>query len=184
MIRKIKKTNRRKIIIILILVLILGVGAFYFTVVRNSESDKKNTDHQNNINYSPPTKEELEAVKEAKDKIIKEDENQESSTWNDQSQKRTLNPVISGAEVFNNKLEITSYVQNTIDEGQCTATISKGNIIIERKTSSTRENSTSYCHLVSIDSSEIPEKGTWSVVVKYSSSTSEGISAPKTFEIR
>lgn len=185
--KKIKKLKSKLLLVAVIVLVIAGsAGAFYYNKKDDSKKTTETSGQQETINYDPPTEEEKSASNAEKDRIIKENEERaaQTQTQTNSNGKRPLKPVITGAGQYDNQVEVTSYVQNAVEAGQCTVTLTSGTQKITKTGTATKENSTAYCPLVAVNVAEFPQKGTWSAVVSYSSASSEGSSDAKTFEVK
>ncbi|HSW77787.1 MAG TPA: hypothetical protein VLG36_03245 [Candidatus Chromulinivoraceae bacterium] len=120
-------------------------------------------------------------------------DNPQAKTQNDQtdvptppsatsSGKQSVNVLLTNASVTNNTVKASGLVTNLVQEGgSCTYTFTNGSTVIT-KTSNTLTNPTSTtCESVSFSADELTAGGAWKVVLKYASSSAEGVSNTKEF---
>ena len=173
--------------IAVLLILVVAYGAYAkastkwpFTPPESSES--ANDEATNAVNYDPPTQEDVNSGQDAKRKIIDDSNNttdQGSSNTPAQSPTDTK-PVsvgVSFADVIDQKVEIRAFTPSVIEgNGKCTATLTKGSRSVSAASTSFIDSSSSQCRPIYIPVTKFPEKGTWNLIVTYTSPTSKGSS--------
>lgn len=122
----------------------------------------------NDVNYSPPTKEEEEASQDGKKETTQEDNSIGGS-------KTHVNIGVTFSAIFNGKMEVRAFTPSIIEgNGTCTATFTKGSSKVTASSSAFIDSSTTQCNPIYIDPSQFTEKGTWDLVVSFSSSDASG----------
>lgn len=164
---------------LLIMILVIGVisGGLFFAKTRSTENQNttnKPARDSAGTNLAPPTEEE-----KAETEAYKKELGQSAQPTNtSENGKKQVTPFITGAD----KQEISAYVSGIIEEGgTCTATLTKDGKTLT-KTSKGFGN-VSYTSCEPIDVSGSLENGNWSVVVSYSSGTTDGKSEAKVFTV-
>lgn len=170
MYKKNKNRSKKYIIFALVLLLILAlvIGYFVFNDTENNVGSEQETSKVNQVDYSPPTDDEKNAVEDQKDSIIENQQTQPSST----SEARI---VIVDASQYNQDIEVRAFVENIIKDGTCEIKFTSGNNSIIKTVPAYGDASTTPCITLTLPRSEFPNSGNWSVKVTYNSN-SGGIS--------
>lgn len=172
---KIPKQNKKAFTITLITVLalvLIGGGVAAYVVSQNQ--DKADSQETNSVNYDPPTDQEIEEGQDAKKDAYENSKNEaddDKSTTN----KRSVSVGVSFADIYNSNLEVRAFTNGIVEAGTCTITVTKGSETITKTSGAFIDASSTQCEPVFIPKSEL-ETGAWSVTVKYSSASAEGIS--------
>lgn len=169
-------------------ILVLGIGAYFavayttkamWPFIEHSASSSEDTP----INTSPPTNDEIDANQDAK-KNNDERSTQQEQDANQPGAKRTVEVGIAYADVYDNIIEIRAFTPSVIESnGTCTATLTQGSTQIVRTSKAFIDSSSSQCEPINIPASELPARGSWSLVVSYSSPASSGTSAPREIKL-
>ncbi len=183
-----KQKSPTKIILVSAAVLLLaGLGVYAFYAKQTDSwpftqaSDK--TRDTGEVNYGPPTEQEIEDSQDAKQRGDTEETTEENSN-NNQSAQSTIPVAISSASVIDNNLEIRAFTPGIIEgTGECTATVSNGNKKVTAKSTAFIDTSSSICQPILIEKSQLGT-GTWQVVVTYSSPDAKGTSQTVTVTIQ
>ena len=176
-------TNKKTIVIIAILLLLLVLATIGYLLFKNSNfgnifksgnapiSQSKESDRPvNDVDYSGPSETDIEESQNGKKNIEEND-----STTNSSS----VPVAVSFADVVDNNVEIRAFIPGVIEgTGKCTATLNQGAQTIQRSSDAFIDASSSQCDPIYIPVSELPSKGTWSLVVVYTSSLHTGKSDP------
>jgi hypothetical protein len=182
----IKKNNRRTvtrpILISLIVLLAIGCGLTFWLTSRNK--NKPNlpaaNGNVNSIDLSPATEQEQQESNQRKEESAKQEEIPSSPS----GPKKTVTPVIVDANQYDQKIEVRAYIPGIFEDGgTCTSTFTKGATIVKKSVSATKDATTSRCDNLTFDKSELAP-GVWTVVVGYSSLTSEGDSRVSSLEVK
>lgn len=177
------KYTSKKVLVLVILALVVGLGAFMWVKSNNKNSSSTNPS-DNNVNYSPPTEEEKQDANNNKQRIVEEDEKLNNGTGTPADTKKSVKPVITSAEQYQNNVEVSVLVSSIFEDGgTCTASFSKGSSQFSNQVAATKEGRSVYCSLISVPANQFPEKGEWSVSVTYNSASSYGVSDAKKFEV-
>ncbi len=173
-----KNKNRKKLLLIIILIagLIAGLAAWWFLVYNN---DERGTD---DINYDPPTKQEVQETEQNKEEVIKqtEAENQSNQTDNKPPDtKKTVTPVLTywGQESPGSDFEANGRVPGVIEsDGTCTLTLIKDGKSVSTKRTALANAQDTTCGLMTLKFSSLTA-GDWKAILSYSSSKSQGSSS-------
>lgn len=177
--------NKRILIPIILAVLVLGFGLIYFVTDGFSGSEasqETGSGQQGDINYNPPTEEELQDVERRKDEIVSENTGNDTTTDSSSGSKRSVSPFISVAQQFNdsqygNRVEVRAYITGIIESGgKCNVEFTKGSQKVTWKVDATPDANSTNCDVIMVPRSEFPSAGTWNTVVKYNSSKAAGTS--------
>lgn len=124
------------------------------------------------INLGPPTEEQKNPARD--------NPNPPPSQTNPSSGKKTVTPVITSAD----KSEVRAYVPGIVEDGgTCTATFTHGQDTVNASSKAFSNVSYTSCKPITLNG-PLNISGKWTVVVSYSSVTSEGKSEPFTFEVQ
>lgn len=188
--KKPKAKRSKKMLVILTVIVLFGVGGYfgYKHFFANKSQTKSKAD---DINYNPPTEQEQQAGDNQKQKIterqdrFKEQEgehSQQNSTSNQPNAQATV--VITDASQYDDVIEVRAFVSDHYQDGECTTTLTKGNLTVKKTTAAFRDVSTTICTNPLIKRSEFAEAGDWQVIVKYTSSDKNGVSKAQTVTIK
>lgn len=123
------------------------------------------------VNLNPPT--------EAQKNPARDNPTTQSSTT-PAGTKKKVSPIITSAD----KQSVYAYVPGIVEDGgTCTATYSHGQDKVTASSQAFSNVSYTSCKRIALDG-PLNISGTWSVVVSYSSSTSEGNSQGQTVEVK
>lgn len=171
--------RHKKIIIpsLIFVALIVGFISFKFLNTKkqtNLAAENTNTETDNNIDYSPPTKEDKSNNDAFKEKL---GDNKPSAPQSNGEKKKVI-PVISfwGQNQGNNSVEVGSFISEVVESGgTCTLTMSKGAQQETTKTDAIKDATTTTCGTMTIARASL-NPGKWTAKVTYLSATSEGVS--------
>lgn len=175
-----KNKSPKKIIIIVLctmMVLILaGLAAYWFM---RDETPSITTSDGDTVVLTPATDQEKKQADDNKQNIISQNEKIESSTPA-AGAKRQVTPTITSAGSGG----VNGYINGVFEEGgTCTAQFTKGSASFSRSSSGFQNASYTQCAPIAVSPSDFSSGGTWNVVLSYSSTSSNGSSAPQTFEV-
>jgi len=162
------KTRVRPLITLTLLVLITAGAVFGLALLLNQSSESSDSIDPN-INYGPPTDEEIAAGQNIKDT------NEEK---NGQATIADYSVFITDASQYGQNIEVRSYVEGIVkDGGTCTFAFTKNATTITKTSEGLSNVSRTSCALLNTSVSEFPTSGTWSLSVSY---TFENITASST----
>lgn len=181
--RKKTKTSYKKWTVICLVLVAAVVAGF---VIYNSRHNKPVADTPNGVNLSPATPEE-----KAESNQLKEESNQPSPSetptnpdTNTSNDKRSVKPVITGANQYDGAMHIGAFIPSLYESGgMCAFTLTQGDTTITKQTDGVQDATTTRCTNLVIPRSEFPTPGDWSVVVTYTSSTATGVSTAMTAKV-
>jgi len=172
------KPSRSKTLIIvgILVVAIASAGALWIK-------------HSHNTPPAPPgvklasaTKQEKQEANDNKDRILAQEKN--GQTQNSQSSqasaaspaaKKQVSVIVTSADAS----IVTAYASGVFEDGgTCTATFTQGGTVVTRNSAGFKNVSYSQCTPITPN---LPNAGSWSVVVSYSSATAEGKSQAQSF---
>lgn len=174
-----KKSKHHKFISIkamlvaLLVLSIVAIGAIMFkkSTTTQQQSGGNTTNGQSNslqddtINFGPPTKQEQEETQNHKEKIAN------NPTSENIDGKKQVTPMIAYIDTES----IGAYVPGIFEDGGvCTATLSKGASTISRSSAGFANASYTQCEPINITGIHIDNS--WSVVVRYESTSAQGAS--------
>jgi hypothetical protein len=174
-IMKIKKTNRRKLWILIAIILLLAAGVIGIIVWKPFATEPSGTvytDDSSQINYDPPTEDEIRESQDGK---------KNGGATNDSvvldSKKGEVQVGISYADINEDgDLEIRAFTNGAIEgDGTCVATMVSGTQKVTGKSKAFIDATSTICQPIYVPRSQLAS-GTWSVTVKFSSKTHTGTS--------
>lgn len=138
---KIKKKQKRTIRYVIAVLLLLGfVGGSYYWYLNQTNSDDIGLDldsDSQNINYNPPSQEEIDAGNRAKLRSVqndqKSDKHGEDNKDTSSSDKYKVGVSVTASLVNNGKeLHVGTIINGLYSNGTCKLTLSKGDEIVTR----------------------------------------------------
>lgn len=172
---KIKHTlNNTKVIIIAAVLLAIAAGGVtayaYMQSVNNTDdsSTKKEEDERrvNDIDYNPPTSEQIEAGNDKKTETI------ENETTSPQPVS-TLTVSLTASQQNGSVVQIRTLLDSVVSGGTCQLELTKGSTTIKRTASIQALSSSSTCQGFDIPTSEL-SAGTWNITVSAISGSATG----------
>lgn len=163
------KKGSKKIVIAVLVVLLFVLAA---VITANSLLTHK--PDSSPINYSPPTKEELEAGDRKKEQITNPTTKDQDQEKTGQQQEATV--VITDAGQYGDIIEVRSFIPDHYEDGTCLIEFSQNDEVLKEETTAYRDASTTICTNPQINKSEFPKTGEWNVTVTYESTGAYGIS--------
>ncbi|MGI9027262.1 MAG: hypothetical protein ACR2FM_00225 [Candidatus Saccharimonadales bacterium] len=181
------KKTKKVIILVAVVALILVLGAYYFLSNQNNSEktaeDSDQSQQQPDINFDPPTPEDVQRTEANKEKIIQDKQNSTGGQA-PPSGKKSVKPTITYAGQYGDKVEAGAYVSGVFEEfGVCKAIFQKGSEIMNVQVEAVRGANSMDCPVMSVPVNELRQKGSWSVTVSYSSSTADGVSDSRQIEV-
>ena len=178
------KKSRKKPIILLAIIGVLLVGA----VVAVWMATTQNKGDGSGINYNPPTQEQKDAGQQTKEDNNKPqvgtDGGSSPATPTGSDGKKAVTPTIVDAGSYDQNVEVRALVPGiTESDGTCTAELTQGSLRVSKSSAATPSASSTQCAMITFSQAEFSSKGTWSLVVTYSSKESSGRSTPRDVSI-
>ena len=167
----------RNRVLVLIAVLLLLAGGVWAIRAHNqpAKSGDKTPEGGTSVNLNPPTEEEKQQTEAHKGQISQPSQPAAASN----SGKKQVTPIITNAS----QEQINAYVPGVFEEGgSCAATLTKGNKTVTKTSTGFQNVSYTSCAPINI-SGQLTERGTWSLVLSYNSTTAEGKSATTSLEV-
>lgn len=129
---------------------------------------------QTEINYSPPTDEEIEHSQDGK----KNSTNNEPQDDKSPAEQRDLSVEISFAGKINeSQIDIRAFTPDVIEgTGTCTATLTKGGYTVTGTSVGFIDASSTICEPMVLDTNKFSSAGVWTLTVSYKSPTGSGTS--------
>lgn len=176
------KNIKKSILVALIALLVVLVGSYAYVAAKNSywpfpakssesqktestSGDKTPTNDTSDSNTTDPTS---NSDKKPQPETPTEDPANESA-------KNSVGVGIASAGLVDTKVEVRSFITGVVEgTGTCTATFTKGSLVVTASSQAFIDVSTSQCGPIDIEHSKFSEQGTWSVIVSYESPTSIG----------
>jgi hypothetical protein len=163
--------NKGKLVVGLVLLVVLGCGIYLIKSQFSKPTVAPVTPQGGNL--AAATQEEKQQAADNKDRIVEEQNNQSQPTQS------TSTPTPAKKQVT---VTITNTKGNTVnayvsgvfeDGGTCTATFTQGSTVETGTSTGFKNVSYTQCAPITYN---LPNDGTWSVVVSYSSAAAEGTS--------
>jgi len=165
--------GKRKLLAAAVVLFVVLIGGTYLVRYYNKPRAIPTTPTGGNL--TPATAQEKQESEQNKDRIVKEQSNNQQTTQDQTNKKKQVNVVITNA----NASAVNSYVSGVFEEGgTCTATFTQGNMSVTRTSAGFGNVSYTQCTPITPN---LPNGGTWTVSVSYSSATAEGTSQTQTF---
>jgi hypothetical protein len=180
------KTKKSKIITSVVIALLLVGGTVLYIMNDRYPTQTPASDQlKQDINYDPPTEEEKKQAEDNKARLTEEDEKRKNQSQPSISNKASVTPEITIAEVSGNFVELGSFVPGIFENnGNCIAKFTRNAHTVTRQVQSVAEGRATYCPLIKIPLNEFPEKGTWQVKVSYESAAYSGSSSERNIEVK
>lgn len=181
----VKKIKNKKIIILvpLISLLLVAATALVFKNINSSSSPKPPKDIAPQMNLNAATEEEKDQADQNKQRILERDESIENKPQNNSV--KSVSPIITYAGQFGQAIEVGGYVPGIFEEGGvCKATFTLNTSTFTKSVGAVRNASSVDCPTISVGTSEFSQKGSWSVILAYSSNSASGSSALATVEVK
>lgn len=181
------KKSQRKIVTTKTIVIVsfvfaaVALGLLYWMHDRkdatvNETTNRDSSSPSSQINYDPPTQQEIDETERYKQDIPDVDTKPRDDTGNQSA----VTPIIT----FADSSEINAIVPGTAEDGgDCSATLTHAGSSFTRTSKAFRNVNTTNCEPISLTLSDFSESGTWTAVLNYSSQSSKGASEPVTFEV-
>lgn len=141
------------------------------TEIINMDRTKTEEDATKNLQENPDDKLKNEQVDQPSHPDI-----------NTSTGKQSVNVLITNAGVLNGQVSASGFVTNIAEnDGSCEYIFEKGSTRVTMKTTTLVNATSTTCKTTTFSASELGERGEWTVILKYTSSTSEGTSKAKDF---
>ena len=140
---------------------------------------EKLNNNSGEINLNPPTKEDKARVDANKQRIVAEEQN------NSQQSKKVAKPTITYIDDRNGNYGVAGYVSGVFEDGGiCSYVFTNGSSTKSKESTAISNVSYTTCPPISIEKNELSPKGTWRIVLKYTSVSSSGDSEAKVIEVQ
>lgn len=162
-VQKIKKGKKNILIVVGTIILILVCAAvlyLWYSNVQSPPQEDKDDSPTQSIDYNTPTDEQIEDGQNTKDRVIEEDKNQGL----EESLKVSIHATQNDSQVI-----IDTLVQDVLDSGTCTLTVTSGSQQVTKTADIFANPSSSSCQGFSLKKSELPA-GSWSLKLAVSAS--------------
>lgn len=175
------RATPKKWVLVAVTVVITAILIFV-ALVANGVIDipflKKDQSPTTNINYGPPTPEELKETNSFKDEQAKdtEDDTVNSST---SPQPTTVTPIMTswGQNKQTKAVEVAGFISGVYESGgTCTLKLVLGETVLTESRTAIQDAQTTNCGLISITRDRL-QPGTWKVTLTYDSPTAQGVSS-------
>lgn len=153
-----------------------SAGIYVYLNRSNKTASDVSTDTEQNVNYNPPTKEEINETE-----INKEDIANTPPPPSSSENKIKISPIITSSS----QDEVLAFIPNVIEDGgDCIGTFTKDTVSFYKQSKGFKNASVTNCEPINLVRSDFASAGTWSVTLRYSSSKTEGESKISTFEVK
>lgn len=183
-----KRSSKKRRVALVVALVLLALLLSYTVYAKQTDSwpfqaqqteqastDDAVTDGEDSINYDPPTDEDTEASQDGKKDIT--DENTPDTDGTAPDAKKSVAIGVSFADVYEGNVEIRAFVPSVIEgNGTCKATLTNGSQTAIASSPGFIDSRSTQCEPIYIPLSKFPVKGTWKLVVTYTSPTSAGLS--------
>lgn len=178
--------NRKALIVgVLMVILIVGVLQLSGTVkFFGNDSTIKDRPGVGEINYDPPTDQEIEETQENKQNVIdrvEQEKNPPSSPSN-----KSVTPVLSfwGQDPDTKNVEASGFISEIYEDGGiCTLTLKMSGGAVTKSGSAIKDVNRTSCTPISIARTEL-RPGQWEITLSYKSSSSSGTSVARMLEVK
>ncbi len=177
---KIKKLNKKLLIIGVLALLIFagGLALYLSNRTNNSEQVETNPTAQEEINLSPPTEEDIKEAETHKEQLAQASGNPALPA------NGKVTPVITSWGQANEKVEVAARVPGVLEEGgTCTLTLKKDSVARSATSQAIANVSEVSCGFIAISRSTLTA-GEWSATVSYSSPKANGVSEAKSITVK
>lgn len=167
---------------VLAVVLLVGGAFLLIKTLGNNNSPSFGPD---GINYGPATSTEKKETEQHKKDLQKQIDTEKSAQDNPSTTKQEHDPVLVDSSQYGNVIEVSAYVPGVIEDGGiCTLKLTRDSKSITRTVTGEKDATTTRCPIFSVPRSDFPSTGTWTVIVSYDSSTSQGASRTNKLEVK
>ena len=182
-----KKNNKKRVIIssIVVVILVAASASVYYFMNKNSED---NDLQKNNATTAKKSESDEQQAKELEEnpeyKETKTNTDTPAPITTDESTGKKTVQMVASANVSSGILYIRGGINNSVEyNGTCYAQLTGPNGESVRKdTTLLQSAATTDCKTIQVNTSELT-KGSWKLVLKYSSDDTEGTSSEVSFEI-
>lgn len=175
-----KKTRLPSKKIVIAGLLTLGIvfgGGLAWNQRRNNTADTSATPSKTT---NTPEANGADGENDIKQEIINKEKAANQTPPETSNGKVKVTPVITSA----NQSNVSAYVPGVFEEGgTCTATLKQGSSTVTHTSEGFGNASYTQCAPLDLSTLSFPSKGTWSLIVSYTSSSSEGASNSQNIEV-
>lgn len=178
-----KSISKRKKVILLstavAVVLLVGIGSYLLLNKQAPSSD------QSSVDYNPPTKEQKNAGDQTKEDVTSSKDQDQTTETVGGGDKKTVSVTIVDAGQYERVVEVRAFAASIAEnDGTCIVEFTQGPSKVTKTTSTVVSANTTQCSPLRVATAEFPALGTWSVTVKYESSSSSGASVSQAIELK
>lgn len=179
-INKNRKSNKKAVLLSVAIILLVALVTTYSVVAYKKSlwpfqpgTIQVNGD-DDNINYDPPTQQEINDSQNAKKDNLDNDKQDDPSNSTSGNLK-SIEVGVSFADVMDGQVEVRAFTPSVVEsDGTCTATLTKNSATVTKVSKAFIDSTTSQCQPIKIALSEFQQSGSWSLLVSYKSSKSQG----------
>lgn len=180
------KKNNKKILIISSLVVILAAASVssYYLIDKNKVNDSQNNNVTTPKKSASDDQQEKELEENPKNKETKTNTDTPAPIITDETTGKKTVQMVASANISNGILYIRGGINNSVEyNGICYAQLTGPNGESLRKETSLLQNAaTTDCKTIQVSSGEL-SNGKWTLILKYSSDSTQGASSEVSFEI-
>jgi len=169
--RKAGKRRRNILLITSAIVVVLGVlGTLAYIYREDIGLTKKSETKNQNIDYGPPTPDQIEGEKTAEQQ---EDPNQSSKNNSSSLSEKTVNVEITSANQNGSILQIRTIIQFVTNSGNCTLKLTHNNEVVTRTAGVQSATTYSTCQGFNVPITGM-SKGVWDINITYTNGQYSG----------
>lgn len=178
-----RSSSKKKTAILIIVAVLLVVGSvFAYNRYHNNDSEQPESINDSDINYGPPSQQEIDSAEDHK-KAIDKNQDQSNSSNNSSDTKKSVKPVIISYGQGDGKFELSGRVPGILENsGTCTLTMTRGSSKATGSNTASPNVSEMSCGFIAIPLSKLGS-GSWTAKITYKSSKAQGVSEPWTVEV-
>jgi len=184
--------KHKKIIIASVIGVVLVASGAAFILYRNTNKDNSSVTPNSpssldGTNYGPPTEQEKKETEQfKKDQEVKQNTNIDSQTGSTPSQQNgSANIVITNLQSTSQAVTASGFISNVFEDGgTCTLNLTLGSQKVTGQSKGITDVNKTTCPEITVQRSEIPQTGSWTATLNYSSSKITGTSASQTIQIK
>lgn len=182
---KIKSKSKKIIIISSIVVILIVASALTYIFVNRNKGEESQKNNSTSATVSESDKQQTKKIEENPEyKETKTNTDTPAPVITDESTGKKTVQMVASADISGDVLYIRGGINNSVEySGTCYAQLTGPNGESVRKdTTLLQSAATTDCKTIQVNTSELT-KGSWKLVLKYSSDDTEGASSEVSFEI-
>lgn len=177
------KKSKKYIVVLSALALLSIIGSFTYQYIASNNVTKKNDiSNTNDINLSPPTKDEILEAERNKQRLIEEGQSNDSDISDNDKQSAT--PVFGYLQQTDARdIEANGYISEAIEtDGTCTLVLNKEDQEVSSSRQAMPDAQSTVCGQLVIERSKL-SAGKWKAKLIYNSSRFHGSSEERTLQV-